>query len=131
MSNSARPVLATFRLHRDHDVTGISGEGVVAEGVQFSDGWVVTHWLDQPPMNEPKTDVWHHKGTHPVTKIHGHGGSTRIVWTEARRSVLAAAVARAYALADRWQAAHGSSMCLVRVAGAELHEVLGEAMNDA
>lgn len=37
------------------------------------------------------------------------------------------AVARAYALADRWQAAHGSAQFLVRVAGAELREVLEEA----
>ncbi|MGP4085454.1 hypothetical protein [Streptomyces sp. KR55] len=99
MSSSASPKLATFRLYRDHDVSGISGEGVVAEGVQFSDGWVVTHWLDRPPMNEPKTDVWHHKGTGPVTKIHGHGGSTRIVWTDdvaaARREGLAH-IAEAY-----------------------------------
>lgn len=82
MSDSAHPALATFRLYRERDVTGISGEGVIAEGVQFSDGWVVTHWLDQPPMWEPKTDVWHHKGTGPVTKIHGHDGATRIVWAD-------------------------------------------------
>lgn len=81
MSDSAHPTLATFRVHRDRDVSDVSGTGVVAEGVQFSDGWVVTHWLDQAPMWEPKTDVWHHKGTGPVTKVHGHGGATRIVWT--------------------------------------------------
>ena len=128
--NTARPALATFRLVRDHDVSGISGEGVVAEGVQFSDGWVVTHWLDQPPMNEPKTDVWHHKGTHPITKIHGHAGATRIVWADDAtkgRTILASAVGRAYALADRWQAAHGSSMFLVRAAGAELRDALDES----
>lgn len=79
--NEAHPTLATFLVQRDQDASGISGTGVVAEGVQFSDGWVVTHWLDQAPMWEPKTDVWHHKGTGPVTKIHGHGGATRIVWT--------------------------------------------------
>ncbi|MEU4173270.1 hypothetical protein AB0F46_41330 [Streptomyces sp. NPDC026665] len=78
----AHPALATFRVYRDRDVSGVSGTGVIAEGVQFSTGWVVTHWLDQPPMNEPKTDVWYHKGTGPITKVHGHSGATRIVWTQ-------------------------------------------------
>ncbi|MGW3152725.1 hypothetical protein [Streptomyces sp. NPDC001089] len=99
MTDSASPALATFRLYRDHDVSGISGAGVVAEGVQFSTGWVVTHWLDQAPMWEPKTDVWLHKGTGPVTKIHGHGGATRIVWTAdetRRRAVFGAGIAEIY-----------------------------------
>ncbi|MFJ6841402.1 hypothetical protein ACIQRE_01895 [Streptomyces griseoluteus] len=72
----------TFTVHRDEDVSGVSGEGVIAEGVLFSDGWAVTHWLDQPPMNEPKTEVWHHKGVEPFGKISGHGGRTRIVWDD-------------------------------------------------
>jgi hypothetical protein len=118
----------TFVVQRDEDVSGISGDGIVAEGARFSDGWVVTHWLDKPPMNEPKTDVWHNKGVTPFRRIHGHGGKTRVVWADeaaARgRKILAAAVARAYALADRWQAAHGSSMFLVRAAGAELRDEL-------
>ncbi|MEU9208500.1 hypothetical protein AB0D27_11235 [Streptomyces sp. NPDC048415] len=200
MSDSAHPTLATFLVHRDHDVSGISGTGVVAEGVQFSDGWVVTHWLDQAPMWEPKTDVWHHKGTGPVTKIHGHGGSTRIVWADEtkQRAVFGAGIAeiydvpaamlgpeveheylrrqiaraiqgvqdgqaapvevgderivdavlpiveqvlaerdrwrdtagRALALAHRWQDAHGSSNFLVRAAGAELADVLGDAAGE-
>ncbi|MEV6791293.1 hypothetical protein AB0M87_04670 [Streptomyces sp. NPDC051320] len=71
-----------FLVRRDEDVTGISSTGVVAEGVLFSDGWVVTHWLDRPPMHEPKTDVWHHQGVEPFEKVHGHGGTTRIVWVE-------------------------------------------------
>ncbi|MGV4984551.1 hypothetical protein ACVB8X_14110 [Streptomyces sp. NRAIS4] len=195
----------TFIVQRDQDVSGVSGEGVIAEGVQFSDGWVVTHWLDQPPMNEPKTDVWHNKGAEPFQRIHGHGGSTRIVWadheqqrrklladvveaydvpaallgTEAERAYLArqlakalgaahsrrdvvteafhpdrhaaaladavmpivaqlleqrdraqAAAGRAYKLADLWEAAHGSAMCLVRAAGAELRDVLDEDQAD-
>ncbi|MET7477966.1 hypothetical protein ABZT17_26865 [Streptomyces sp. NPDC005648] len=89
----------TFVAQRDEDLTGVSGEGVVAEGVQFSDGWVVTHWLDQPPMNEPKTDVWHNKGAQPFERIHGHGGATRIVWSHevaAARRELLADIAEAY-----------------------------------
>ena len=89
----------TFVAQRDEDVSGISGEGVVAEGVQFSDGWAVTHWLDQPPMNEPKTDVWHNKGSAPFERVHGHGGSTRILWADevaALRSQFVAEILEAY-----------------------------------
>jgi hypothetical protein len=88
----------TFVVQRDEDVSGISGEGVIAEGCRFSDGWVVTHWLDQPPMHEPKTDVWHNKGAEPFQRIHGHDGRTRILWADD------IAAARHKALADIVQA---------------------------
>ena len=34
-----------FELHRDHDVSGVSGTGLVAEGALFSDGVAVVRWL--------------------------------------------------------------------------------------
>ncbi len=71
-----------FEVWRDVDVTEISGEGKVGEGVLFSDGWAVTHWLDRPPMNEPKTEVWHNPGTTPFVKISGHGGLTVLRWLD-------------------------------------------------
>lgn len=76
-----------FVANRRTDVTGISGTGTVAEGVVFSDGWGVSHWLDRPPMNEPKTEVWHkpwyrRRGTDPFTKISGHGGATVVEWLD-------------------------------------------------
>lgn len=200
----------TFIAQRDEDVTGISGEGVVAEGVLFSDGWAVTHWLDQPPMNEPKTEVWHNPGTLPFEKISGHRGLTRLLWADEvaaarqkaqvdiikafdvppsfsgrdaetayyraeleqrlggassewrrdyavieglgsvpgqaevrgyvpqfadavmpllhelmnQRDAWLNAVGRAFALAHRWEAAHGSAYFLVRAAGAELRDEL-------
>ena len=69
-----------FIVIRDEDVTGISGTGHIAEWVMFSDGFVVTHWLDRAPMFEPKTETWHNKGTAPFEKISGHNGRTRVVW---------------------------------------------------
>jgi hypothetical protein len=36
-----------FVLERTEDVTGTSGVGVVAEGVEFSNGQVVVHWISQ------------------------------------------------------------------------------------
>ena len=38
-----------FVMQRTHDVSGVSGTGVVLEGVLFSTGVVVIHWLTPPP----------------------------------------------------------------------------------
>jgi hypothetical protein len=38
-----------FTLRRESDVSGVSGTGVVLEGVLFSTGVVVVHWLTPPP----------------------------------------------------------------------------------
>lgn len=64
-----------FELHRDVDETGISGTGVVAEGIEFSDGVAVVHWLG----SHASTVVWV-KGMVSVEAIHGHAGKTRVVW---------------------------------------------------
>lgn len=67
--------MRTFELHRDTDVTGISGTGVVAEGCMFSDGVTVVRWRGE----RRSTVVW--PSIEDVEVIHGHGGATRIVWT--------------------------------------------------
>jgi hypothetical protein len=38
-----------FTMRREFDVSGVSGTGTVVEGVQFSTGVVVIHWLTPPP----------------------------------------------------------------------------------
>lgn len=38
-----------FVMHRAQDVSGVSGTGLVLEGVLFSTGVVVVHWLTPPP----------------------------------------------------------------------------------
>ena len=63
-----------FQLVRKEDVSGVSGTGLVAEGVEFHDGQVVLSWFGQ-----------HHSiGIHPniqeVVAIHGHGGKSYIEW---------------------------------------------------
>jgi hypothetical protein len=65
-----------LELHRDQDVTGISGIGVVAEGVEFSDGTVVIRWLG----DTPSTVVWPDLAA--AERVHGHGGATRIVYLD-------------------------------------------------
>lgn len=74
-----------FTLVRDVDVTGISGTGPVAEGVQFSDGVVALRWV-APGISEvnrhrgvlPTTVV--HENVESVMALHGHNGSTHIEW---------------------------------------------------
>ncbi|MGH6691348.1 MAG: hypothetical protein ACREF4_11810 [Gammaproteobacteria bacterium] len=71
-----------FSLIREEDVTGISGTGKVAEGVEFSDGTVVMRWLKagtaRPDVVKPTTVV--HDGIASVEALHGHDGRTRVVW---------------------------------------------------
>jgi hypothetical protein len=68
-----------FELHRDRDVTGISGTGIVAEGVEFRDGTVVVRWLSSQ-MAKPTTVI--HADIANVQALHSHGGATRIVWVD-------------------------------------------------
>lgn len=67
-----------FELHRDVDVTGVSGTGVVAEGILFTDDVAVLHWVGQWPSSV----VHYERGMEAVHHVHGHGGSTRIVWLD-------------------------------------------------
>lgn len=66
-----------FRLERDVDVSGVSGAGVVADGVVFSDGVTVVRWRGA----RRSTVVW--DSLDDVEAIHGHGGATRVVWEPA------------------------------------------------
>jgi hypothetical protein len=66
-----------FLLRRDVDVTGVSGTGVVAEGVEFTNGLVVLHWF-----GEWSTTVVHEKGLDSVRHIHSHDGKTKVVWLD-------------------------------------------------
>lgn len=65
-----------FTLVRELDVSGVSGTGVVAEGIEFSSGVVALTWLSDWPTSV----VFHDRGIESVEAVHGHGGATRIVW---------------------------------------------------
>ena len=67
-----------FELHRDVDDTGTSGTGVVAEGVEFSDGTVALRWTSAWPTSV----VFHDRGMAAVEAVHGHNGHTRIVFCD-------------------------------------------------
>lgn len=69
-----RKPIQTFHLLRLEDESGVSGTGWVAEGAVFSNGWVALTWPGETPSLNfyPSIDA--------VAAIHGHGGSTRIVF---------------------------------------------------
>mgnify|MGYP001173507571 CR=1 FL=1 len=48
-SNRAPEGIRTFTVCRQHDETGISGEGVIIEGATFATGHTVIHWLTPSP----------------------------------------------------------------------------------
>jgi hypothetical protein len=72
------PVLRRFQLHRDVDINGVSGTGVVAEGVEFEDGSAAMRW-----SGEVSSVVFYDAGMPAVARIHGHDGATRIVFLDA------------------------------------------------
>jgi hypothetical protein len=66
-----------FAMLRDSDVTGVSGTGLVARGVEFPDGTVVIRWETE----KASTVIWDGpEGLRDAIETHGHGGATRFVW---------------------------------------------------
>ena len=66
-------LMKTFVLHRHVDRSGISGTGVVAEGVIFSDGVCALRWLTKDPSTAVYSDI------ETLERIHGHNGDTDII----------------------------------------------------
>lgn len=66
--------MRTFNLVRKEDVSGVSGTGVVAEGVEFHDGQVVMSWFGRHHTIEVAPNI------SDIEAIHGHEGRTVIEW---------------------------------------------------
>lgn len=65
-----------IELHRDVDETGISGTGLVAEGVWWVESNIIAlRWLSAWPTSV----VFHERGMESIEAVHGHNGKTRIV----------------------------------------------------
>ena len=62
-----------FWLRRVEDESGVSGVGLVAEGVVFSNGWCALTWLTD------HESVAFYPSLEEVETIHGHDGKTKIV----------------------------------------------------
>jgi len=66
----------TFELHRAEDVSGVTGAGVVADGVEFPDDTVVIHWRGEPRS----TAIW--ADLSDAIRVNGHEGRTIVVWDD-------------------------------------------------
>jgi hypothetical protein len=72
-----RPTSARlFVLDRDTDVSGISGTGVVADGVVWPNEMVTLCWRGE----NPSVVVW--QSLDAAMAIHGHDGATRCVFVD-------------------------------------------------
>lgn len=70
-----------FNLERREDESGISGTGIVVEGVMFSDGSVALRWLTN-------TTSWGiYRSMSEVEAIHGHNGKTLVRWLDTKDEV--------------------------------------------
>lgn len=66
-----------FLLNRTEDVTGVSGTGTVAEGVEFTDGTVALAWIVGAHRS---LVLWH--SIESVRAVHGHDGRTVVEWID-------------------------------------------------
>lgn len=67
--------MRTFKLYRKKDISGVSGVGVVAEGVVFSNGKAALSW------HSSYKSIAIYDSIKDVETIHCHGGFTQIIWT--------------------------------------------------
>lgn len=74
--NSEPRINRRFHLERDEDVSGVSGTGITAYGIQFFDGTVVMRW-DTLVCSTGLYD-----SIEDLERISGHGGATRIVFDD-------------------------------------------------
>lgn len=69
-------MIRRFQLHRKVDESGVSGTGIIAEGVQFSNNECVLLWLTK------RSSIGIYTHLADIETIHGHEGRTRVVWID-------------------------------------------------
>lgn len=62
-----------FILQREQDETGISGTGIVAEGIEYDNGKCAMSWVTK------YSSVAIYDSMSVLEKIHGHGGKTKVI----------------------------------------------------
>lgn len=65
-----------FELLRIEDQTGVSGTGVVAQGIEYPAGDCVMEWLTPVSTTVIATNI------RKVAFIHGHAGKTRVIFPD-------------------------------------------------
>ena len=71
-----KPRLRRFYLKRDEDDTGVSGVGIVAEGVEWTDGSVHIRWMTSISGKNIYDNI------KSMMNIHGHEGKTKLIWID-------------------------------------------------
>lgn len=75
----------TFWVQRDEDMSGMSGTGIVADGVQFPDGTTAVRWRELPKdapnyVRGVRATTVVFPNVEAVEALHGHNGATHLVW---------------------------------------------------
>ena len=65
-----------FHLRRLEDETGVSGTGIITEGIEFSDGSCAMRWLTNT------SSVAIYANIEDLMIIHGHNGNTVVEWVD-------------------------------------------------
>lgn len=65
-----------FVLVRGEDVSGVSGTGVIADGVVFDDGLAILHWRGKVRSTAMYPSL------ETLVEIHGHDGKTVVRWSD-------------------------------------------------
>jgi len=78
MNNEVR--MRRFRLIRSEDVSGVSGTGIVAEGVEFVNGMVAMSWIS------PYACVSTYNSIRSLEEVHGHEQRTLVEWIDKNES---------------------------------------------
>ena len=65
-----------FNLVRTEDLSGVSGTGIVAEGIEFENGKVAICWTSKYHITSVIDNM------HTLEKVHGHGGKTHVEWID-------------------------------------------------
>ncbi|WP_207936001.1 hypothetical protein [Actinomadura sp. KC216] len=73
---ASTPTPRRFQLVRDVDVTGVSGTGIVADGVLWPDQTATVRWRGDMPSTVNWDNIAH------AERVHGHGGATRFEWLD-------------------------------------------------
>jgi hypothetical protein len=76
MATSKHSTMRRFVLNRKEDATGTSGTGIVAEGVEYSNGQVSIHWISQ------LESVNVYANAKVLEALHGHDGRTTVEWID-------------------------------------------------
>lgn len=65
-----------FQFVRNEDVSGVSGTGIVFEGVVFEDGKVAIRWLSKLKTTAIYDSI------EELVAIHGHEGKGHVKWID-------------------------------------------------